>query len=223
MIMMNNEPERHELECLLPWRAAGTLGRREAERVDRALACDRDLAQRYDLVREELAETVHLNEGLGAPSARCMEKLFAAIDAEQVRSPRRKNDLADRISAFLSGFQPRTLAWAATAAVAAILIQAAVIAAVVVKDENGGGLKLASATGAGSFAVVRFAPQATASEITNFLGAHRATLVEGPLNSTGPLYRLRLAETKLPANEVANIVRSMQQEARIVGFVAAAD
>jgi hypothetical protein len=84
------EPERHEIEALLPWHAAGTLSRRDADRVERALAGDRELARRYDLVREELAETIHLNETLGAPSARCMEKLFAAIDAEEARPPHRR-------------------------------------------------------------------------------------------------------------------------------------
>ena len=108
------------------------------EVVHRRLAADRDLARQYDLVREELAETIHLNETLGAPSARAMEKLFAAIDAEEARSPRRKRsfDLGSRISEFLGGFAPRTLAWSATAAAVAILLQAAVITAVVVKDNS---------------------------------------------------------------------------------------
>ena len=59
-----------------------------AERVERALAEDNELAQRYELVREDLAETIRLNEMLGAPSARAMEKLFAAIDAEETSAPR---------------------------------------------------------------------------------------------------------------------------------------
>jgi anti-sigma-K factor RskA len=83
MNTISKEPERHEIEALLPWHAAGTLSRRDADRVEQALAGDRELARRYDLVREELAETIHLNETLGAPSARAMEKLFAAIDAER--------------------------------------------------------------------------------------------------------------------------------------------
>src|SRR5712691_265799 len=138
MNMINKEPERHEIEALLPWHAAGTLNRRDADRVERALAGDRELARRYDLVREELSETIHLNETLGAPSSRAMEKLFAAIDAEEARSPRRQRsfDLGGRISEFLSGFAPRTLAWSATAAAVAILVQAAVITAVVVKDRG---------------------------------------------------------------------------------------
>src|SRR5262245_25566123 len=81
--MINKERERREIESLLPWHAAGTLDRCDAERVERALAEDVELAQRYQFVREELAETIRLNESLGAPSARAMEKLFAAIDAEE--------------------------------------------------------------------------------------------------------------------------------------------
>jgi hypothetical protein len=86
--MINKERERQEIESLLPWHAAGTLGLRDAERVERALAEDGELAHRYELVREELAETIRLNESLGAPSARAMEKLFAAIDAEATQGTR---------------------------------------------------------------------------------------------------------------------------------------
>jgi hypothetical protein len=220
------EPERHEIEALLPWHAAGTLSRRDADRVERALAGDRELARRYDLVREELAETIHLNETLGAPSARCMEKLFAAIDAEEASAPRRQRpfDLSGRISEFLSGFAPRTLAWSATAAALAILVQAAVITTVVVREHGApGSYEVASVPSNGSFAVVRFAPQATATEITNFLGAYKATLVEGPMRSGGSLYRLRLSETKLPRDDVDRIVRRMQEESKVVAFIAAAD
>jgi len=223
MNAINKEPERQEIEALLPWHAAGTLSRRDADRVEQALAGDRELARRYDLVREELAETIHLNETLGAPSARAMEKLFAAIDAEQARSPRRQRsfDFAGRISEFLASLTPRALAWSATAAAVAILLQAAVIAAIVVKEGAPSGPSLASAPSEGSFAVVRFAPQATANDITKVLGAYKATLVEGPLNMGGQLYRIRLSETKLPKDEVGKIVRQMQEESQIIGFIAA--
>src|SRR6266545_3034486 len=133
MNTISKEPERHEIEALLPWHAAGTLSRRDADRVEQALAGDRELARRYDLVREELAETIHLNETLGAPSARAMEKLFAAIDAEEARAP-------------------RTLSWSATAAAVAIVLQAAVLAAVMVKEQGApSGPGLASASSEGSY------------------------------------------------------------------------
>ena len=48
-----NEKERHEIEALLPWHAAGTLSRRDADRVEQALAGDCELARRCDLVRQE--------------------------------------------------------------------------------------------------------------------------------------------------------------------------
>ena len=64
-----NEKERHEIEALLPWHAAGTLSRCDADRVEQALSDDPKLAQHYDLVRQEFAETIHLNERLGAPAS----------------------------------------------------------------------------------------------------------------------------------------------------------
>ena len=224
MNAITEEPEHREIEALLPWHAAGTLSPRDANRVEQALAGDRELARQYELVREELIETIHLNETLGAPSARAMERLFAAIDAEEARGPRHRRwfDLGSRISEFLSRLTPRTLAWSATAAAVAILMQAAVIAAVVVKEQgSSSGPELASAPSEGSYAVVRFAPQATADDITNFLRAYKATVVEGPLNMGGRLYRIRLSETKLPKEEVGKIVRQMQSESKVVDFIVA--
>ena len=224
MNAINDEPEHQEIEALLPWHAAGTLSRRDANRVEQALAGDRELARQYDLVREELVETIHLNETLGAPSARALERLFAAIDAEEARAPRHGHwfDLGSRISEFLWSLTPRTLARSAIAAAVAILVQAAVIASVVVKERGSpSGPELASAPNGGSYAVVRFAPQATANDITNFLGAYKAKVVDGPLNIGGPAYRVRLSETKLQEDEVDKIVRQMQSESKIVDFIAA--
>ena len=59
-----NEKERHEIEALLPWHAARTLSRCDADRVEQALADDPELARHYDLVRQELAETITSTRGL---------------------------------------------------------------------------------------------------------------------------------------------------------------
>jgi hypothetical protein len=48
-----------------PWYATGRLNRRDAERVEQALAGNGELVQRYELVRRELAENTRLNEALG--------------------------------------------------------------------------------------------------------------------------------------------------------------
>src|ERR1700730_8091110 len=116
-------PQRQDIEALLPWHAAGTLGRRDAERVERALANDNELKRQYEMVREELGETIRLNETLGAPSARAMERLMAAIEADGATA--RKSRMSFNIGAWISGqlaqLSPRTLAWSATGAAFAIV------------------------------------------------------------------------------------------------------
>ena len=117
------EAPQGDVEALLPWHAAGTLSRRDAQRVEEALARDPELARRYDLVREELGETIHLNETLGAPSARAMTELFAKIDAEPKRHAAPSLNLGARIRDFFDSLSPRTLAWSAGAAALAIVLQ----------------------------------------------------------------------------------------------------
>ena len=92
--------EREEIEALLPWHAAGTLSRREAQMVEQALASDPDLAAQYETVREDLAETIVANESLGAPSARAMQKLMADIEADASTARRVKTsfNLGDWLS-----------------------------------------------------------------------------------------------------------------------------
>jgi hypothetical protein len=86
--MISKERKRYEIESLLPWHATGTLSHSDSERVEQALAEDAVLAQRYELVLEEMAAAIQLNDTLGSPSERAMEKLFVAIDAEEARLPR---------------------------------------------------------------------------------------------------------------------------------------
>jgi hypothetical protein len=219
--------ERHAIEELLPWHAAGTLGRQDAERVEAAIAADQELARRFELVREELAETIRLNETLGAPSARAMERLFAAIDQEGATSPRRRTfDLLGRAAEFVSGLSPRTLAWSATAAALAIVLQTAILTGVLLKGGSrpgNGNYEVASApegggqvTPQGSEVLVRFAPQASAAEITRVLQAHQATIVSGPASD---LYRVRVAPTRLPKGQLDAIVKALQSERSVIGLV----
>jgi hypothetical protein len=197
------DKEREDLETLLPWHAAGTLNRRDAERVERALANDRELMRRFNLAREELNETIHLNETLGAPSARAMEKLFAAIDAEPVRKPKVSFNLAGRLASFVASFSPRTLAIAGAVGALAIVLQAGVITTGLIKHEvgtevaskQGTGTELASAdVSDGTLAAIRFSPKADVSQVTAFLLANKASMIDGPTQSGG-IYTIRLPET----------------------------
>src|SRR5258708_2491225 len=133
--MLDQEPG--EIELLLPFHAAGTLNARDARRVDEALASNPGLARQYAVIREEYAETIHLNESLGAPASRAMAKLFAAIDGEPVRKLSVSVNLSARVSEFFASLSPRTLAWSATLGAVALLLQAGLIGAVLVKNQGG--------------------------------------------------------------------------------------
>jgi anti-sigma-K factor RskA len=208
----NMEPT--EIETLLPWYAAGTLRRRDRQRVEDALRYDPALAHHADLVREELAETISFNESLGVPSARCMDRLMAAIDAETSAARKRSSAraVAGQFATFIAGFSPRTLAFAASFAVAAIALQAFLLVSMATKPQSPfetAGLN-ATASGHGTFAMVRFAREASAGEITRFLEEYQATLVDGP--KPGGFYRVRITMKTLAKEELTRIVSRMRQE-----------
>jgi len=214
-----NKEMQEDIELLLPWHAAGTLSRRDAERVERALANDNELASRYELVREELGEAIRLNESLGAPSARAMQSLFAKIDAEPVRTPRTSFNVAAWFTGFVSSFQPRTLAYAAGAAAIAILLQAGFLANFLMQDSQGGPTLASHGTpqnGTGAYVLIRFNPQASVSDISTFLAEHKASIAGGPAAGSG-LFRLKVAEKPVGQAELGAIVKRMQGNP-VVGF-----
>jgi hypothetical protein len=198
-----------DVELLLPWHAAGTLSRRDAARVEQALANDNELAARYELVREELGEAIRLNENLGAPSTRAMEALFAKIDAEPVRKPKASFNITQWMTNFVAGFSPRTLAYGASAAALAIVLQAGILAGVFVK-EGSVGPELASYTQGqatdGAYVRVSFKPDATAAAITAFLNDNKAVVVEGP---QAGFFRLRVSEKPMSKEELGALVKKL--------------
>ena len=221
MNTMNEQThERNEIEDLLPWLAAGTLNRRDAQRVEQALARDPELARRYEMVREELADTIHLNETLGAPSARAMEKLFAKIDAEPARKNVVSLNIGTRVAEFFASLSPRTLAWSASVGAIAILLQAGLIAGVVIKDRTAAyetASAPSTAPGVGAFTIIRFAPQASSDDINRFLESNKLSIVAGPI--PGGLYRVRVGMANMPKADLTGIVKKLQSD-KVVNFIA---
>jgi hypothetical protein len=227
--MLDQEPS--EIEMLLPFHAAGTLSARDARRVDEALASDPDLARQYAVIREEYAETIHLNESLGAPSARAMQKLFAAIDGEPVRKPSLSTSLSARVSEFFTKLSPRTLAWSASLGAVALLLQAGVIGAVLVKNQTASfqtaSLSLNEQSGpitrdlGGSVAppraLVRFAPDARVADITALLDNYQASIVDG---AKGGMFRIQFGNRALSKDEIAGLMSRLQGE-KIVSLAVA--
>jgi hypothetical protein len=205
-----------EIEVLVPWYAAGTLRRRDRQRVEQALRKDPDLARQIDLVREELVETIHLNETLGAPPPWVADRLMAAIDAEALAARQRAlpGTAARWLTGFFASLSPRSMAVAASFAMLAIALQAFMLMDIFTKPQDAApGYGLSAEHRNGAFAMVRFARQASAAEITNFLQNYQAALVDGP--TPGGLYRVRLAMTSLAKEELGRIISRMRQE-RIV-------
>jgi len=224
--MLEREPG--EIEMLLPWHAAGTLNARDTRRVNEALARDPELAKQYAVIREEYAETIHLNESLGAPSARAMQKLFAAIDAEPAVRPSASLNFSARIAEFFAGLSPRTLAWSASLGGLALLLQAGLIAAVLVTNQSSS-FQTASlstndtatralGTEAPPRALVRFAPDARVADIMALLESYQASIVDG---AKAGMFRLQFGNKAMTKDEVAALIGKLQQE-KIVSLAVAA-
>jgi hypothetical protein len=221
------EQEPSEIEALLPWYAAGTLNARDARRVEEALASDPDLARQCAVIREEYAETISLNETLGAPSSRAMQKLFAAIDAEPERRPSTWSSLSTRVSGFFANLSPRTLAWSASLGALALVLQAAVIGAVLVKNQSStfqtASLSMKEPAPTRSMtgeppprALVRFVPDAKISDITTLLDAYQASIID----TKGGMFRLQLGDKALSKDDAQKLIDKLQGE-KIVNLAVA--
>jgi len=228
--MLDQEPS--EIELLLPFHAAGTLNARDTRRVDEALASDPELARQYAVIREEYAETIHLNESLGAPSSRAMAKLFAAIDGEPVRKPSLSVNLSARVSEFFASLSPRTLAWSASLGAVALLLQAGLIGAVLVKNQNASFQTASLSMNESSSgpitrdlgssiapprALVRFAPEARIADITALLDTYQASIVDG---AKGGMFRLQFGNKAMSKDEAASLVSRLASE-KIVSLAVA--
>lgn len=230
--MLDREPS--EIEMLLPFHAAGTLNARDARRVEDALASDPELARQYAVIGEEYAETISLNESLGAPSVRAMQKLFAAIDAEPVRKPSLSVSLSARVSEFFAKLSPRTLAWSAGVGAVALLLQASVIGAVLMKNQTAS-FEMASvkttavnepssgpitrdlgSSLAPPRALVRFAPDARIADITALLGKYQASIVG---SAEGGMFQLQFKA--MGRDEAAGLLKKLEGE-KIVSLAVSA-
>jgi len=195
--------------------------------VERALANDPELAVRYEWVRAELEQETHVSEAAGEPSSRDVKTLFAKIDALPARRPHRQpqsSSFGERIAEFLASLSPRTLAWSAAAAALAIVLQAGFLADLMIKERTAGGYDTAAAPANaqsdGAYVLIRFKPQATATDIANFLDGNKFSIVSGP--SVGQLFLVRVAPNKLAKDDLMRVVTTLQGD-KVVDFIALTD
>ncbi|MEO6783602.1 MAG: hypothetical protein ABI407_19055 [Bradyrhizobium sp.] len=212
------EREPGEIEMLLPWHAAGTLNARDARRVEEALVRDPELSRQYTAIREEYAETIDLNESLGAPSARAMQTLFAAIDAEPERKPTASRRISRGIAGFFAALTPRTLAWSASLGAVVLLLQAGIIGAMLMQNQPASFQTASLSTNepitrtlsseAPPRALVRFAPDARVADIIALLDTYRAAIID----TRGGMFRLQFGNRAMSKDEAAGLMRKLQGE-----------
>ncbi len=140
------------------------------------------------------------------------------------RGGQRRAAAGNWFTGFFASLSPRTLAMAASFAVLAIGVQSVLLVDVYTKPQLGAPQAAApqvaqsqapvyrglGADQGGSFAMVRFAHQANAADITNFLRNYQAAIVDGP--TSNDFYRVRVAMTPLGKADVARIVQRMRQD-----------
>jgi anti-sigma factor RsiW len=224
------DPERAEIEALLPWYVSGTLSLEEEARVARYVEAHPEMAALVELTRAERAETIAGNEAIGMPSRHALDRLMARVaEAERAKGvvPRvaAKGSLLTRIvdgfADLVQSLAPRQLAFAAAAALALIVAQGVTLG-VMMGPNAPGGFSTASgdkeATAAGTFALVRFAPAATAAAIADMLLDLEASIVDGP--KAGGIYRLRLAAVGLDEGAAKARLTRLQARSDLVTFAA---
>ncbi len=217
----NGQPENAEL--LLPWYATGRLSAKDRSEVESALAADAELVRRLALVRDEAAETIAVNESLNTAPAAAMDKLMAKIDVYEAQHPRRMLPVAKafaRIGDALAALSPRALAWAATAAALVICLQAGLVTSQWIGKQEGATYKTASfdtkSETNGTHALVSFVGTLSVQDMTGFLTAHHATLVDGPIDG---LYRIRIADQKLSGEALNAKLAEFRAETNVVGII----
>ncbi|WP_316185026.1 hypothetical protein [Bradyrhizobium sp. SZCCHNRI1003] len=239
--MLDHEPS--EIELLLPWYAAGTLNLRDKQRVEEALARDPELAGQYAVIQQEYAETIGLNESLGAPSVRAMQKLFAAIDADPTQSAVVSRGMLARVLGFFDGLSPRTLAWSASLGALLVLLQAGLIGALLVSGQTATyqtaslstneraadnravapstsqplTRSLGTQPAAPVHVLVRFAPDARISDITALLDRYQASIIGG---AKGGMFQLQFGDGVMSKADADNLIGRLRRE-KIVGLATA--
>jgi hypothetical protein len=207
-------------ELLLPWHAAGTLGGRDAERIERAIAVNAAFSHNYRLTLEERAETVEANTQLAGPSAGALERLLSQIEIDDnrpVSSP--TGGIAGWIAGRLSRLGPRRLAWAAMAAALLVLVEAGLLGAMYASRMSPARYETASVPEAAIG--VGFVPGTTVADVVGFAETYHVAIVDGPL--AGGMFKMRVEGQRVSKAMLDGLVRRMQQESSIVRVVAVAE
>ena len=219
---MTQLTEREEVEMLVPFYVTGRISDEDARRVDAYLKRNPDFAEHIELVRDERAATVAVNEALGFPSARSADRVFEAIDAEpapmQARARAASRGLMASVRDFFASPTPRAVRYAAVAAAAVVMIQAAAMMTMVSGPQSGAPQGYQTASGPGSTvkaaALLAFQDTATLADMTRVLKGARAKIIEGPV--AGGFYTIAFTQEDLTDAAKAEKLSALAAQSGVV-------
>ena len=225
----NNAQEREAVEALLPWYERGQLDAGDAKRVEAYLASHPEMASQLALVEEERTEAVLLNETRGAPRAGALDTLMNSIEEHEAKNPSlasTKTALWGWASKLLGAPVPASLQWVAGAAAVLIIAQGVSLGVLMTSPtQQGAGYETASGPGEtlakGSFALIQFAQDASADDITELLTEFEISIVDGP--KPGGIYKVRLSKAALEPAKRDTILKKLQSRERLILFAAPAE
>lgn len=225
----NQREEREAIEALLPWYERGQLDAGDAARVEAYLSSHPDMTSQIALVEEERAETVLLNEARGAPGAGALDRLMNSIEEHEAKNPSlagTRTALWGWASKLLGVPVPASLRWVAGAAAVLIVAQGVLLGVLMTTGvPQGPGYETASGPGEsnarGTFALIQFAQDAGADDITQLLTEFEISIVDGP--KPGGIYKVRLSESALELAKRDTILKKLQSRSRLILFAAPAE
>lgn len=204
--MMNDNRARQDLETLLPWFAARKLDDATRARIEEALKTNSELRAKLALVEEERDATKKLNKSLGGLDEAAWKKIAAVVAAEP-----RKLSFLSHVAEFVGlGAEPRRRRLAFAGAAALLVIVAETGALVALAPTQGAGryaIATAPAASAGALVLIGFAPDARLDELSAFLAARHASIIEGP---RGGLYKVRFGDKALSKDEMDALIRELR-------------
>jgi anti-sigma factor RsiW len=215
---MSKDPLKPESVAeLAPFYVVGALSPVEKARFEAALARNPELARNVAAAQAERDEVLGLNESLPAPTQRALKILLERMKDEPAsRSLWSRLDLG---AALAEMFSPRALGWAAAAACLLVSIEAGVLT-LQTAQKGAATYQTASkdqaAIQGGTFALVAFAPAASAENISKLLADSGAQIVEGP--RAGGFYRVSLGGTDVAPAEAQRRLDLLRHASALVRF-----
>lgn len=205
-----------EIELLLPWYVTGKLDAGDAARVEALLAADKDMQQRLDLIVKERNEAVHLNTAGDARPVTTPDRFATQFMSGTVDQ---KPGFWLRFKHLLTAPTPGDVSWAGAAAALVIMAQGAAIF-MLAQPEPGRGYREAAGVSqaalTGTFALVRFADAASASEIASLLSELNVKITEGP--RAGRLFKVRLGAADLGTADRRRLLKALMARPDLVVF-----